>query len=63
MAFTAIGAILLLALGAGAALAALPRTYHVQTIKNPVLETDLATATEGRFGVAMVNAGDLNGDG
>jgi len=54
---------LVLALGVSAAHAALPRTYQVQTIKNPVLETDLATATEGRFGVAMLNAGDLNGDG
>jgi hypothetical protein len=62
-AFALIGALVMLALGPGAALAALPRTYQVQTIKNPVLETDIATAAEGRFGVAMVNAGDLNGDG
>ncbi|MDQ6750353.1 MAG: hypothetical protein M3Z33_06345 [Actinomycetota bacterium] len=46
---------------ASPALAALPRTYQVQTIKAPNL--DSASAVEGHFGVALVNAGDVNGDG
>ena len=56
---------LILVVGAGAAVAAsgLPRTYQVQTVRNPLAETDPGTATEGRFGVAMLNAGDLNADG
>ena len=45
------------------AMAALPRTYQVLTVRNPLVDTETATATEGRFGVAMLNAGDLNADG
>jgi hypothetical protein len=46
---------------AAVASAALPRTYQVQTVKAPNL--DAASAVEGHFGVALVNAGDVNGDG
>src|SRR5262245_2091061 len=45
------------------ALAALPRTYQVLTVRNPLVDSDTATATEGRFGVALLNSGDLNADG
>ena len=45
------------------AMAALPRTYQVLTVRNPLVDSETATATEGRFGVAMLNAGDLNADG
>jgi hypothetical protein len=54
--------IALVAFGAPA-MAALPRTYDVLTVKNPLVDSETATATEGRFGVAMLNAGDLNADG
>jgi hypothetical protein len=64
MAFATIGAMLVLALGAGAALAALPRTYQIQTVRNPLVTGGTPTAAiEGRFGVALVNAGDVNADG
>src|SRR5919202_3473935 len=59
----ALRAILLLALAVGAlasasnAFAALPRTYQPQTVDPPT------PTVEGRFGVALVNAGDVNGDG
>jgi hypothetical protein len=46
---------------AASATAALPRTYQVQTVKAPNL--DAPSAAEGRFGVALVNAGDVNADG
>src|SRR5207247_5193087 len=46
---------------AAPARAALPRTYQVQTIRAPNL--DAPAAVEGHFGVALVNAGDVNGDG
>ena len=64
-AFVSAGAVMLLMmLGAGAALAALPRTYQVQTVRNPFVTSGTPTAaTEGRFGVALVNSGDVNGDG
>lgn len=57
MAFATIGAMLVLALGAGAALAALPRTYQAQRVDNPT------PAINDRFGDGLVNAGDVNGDG
>jgi hypothetical protein len=46
-----------LALGAAPALADLPRTYQVQRIDSP------SPTIGGNFGIAMVNAGDVNGDG
>jgi hypothetical protein len=57
MAFAAIGAMLLLALGAGVALAALPRTYTFTPIDNPTPQVS------ERFGDGLVNGGDVNGDG
>lgn len=57
MAFTAIGAILLLALGASVALAALPRTYQVQRVDSPT------PVQNGNFGTSLANVGDINGDG
>jgi hypothetical protein len=41
----------------GAAFAALPRTYQVQAIDRP------APGANGNFGLALVNTGDVNGDG
>jgi hypothetical protein len=55
-------ALLLLVMASGAA-AALPRTYTVQTVQNPEFAIAPANAIQGRFGVAFINAGDLNGDG
>src|SRR5262245_41038954 len=55
--------VVVLLAGASAAVAALPRSYEVLTVRNPLVDTETATATEGRFGVAMLNAGDLNADG
>jgi hypothetical protein len=54
-----LGALSLLALTAVPALAAkvLPRTYQVQSVDTPT------PATNANFGLAFVNAGDLNGDG
>jgi hypothetical protein len=59
---TAVG-LAALSLGVAPAGAALPRTYQVTTVPNPLVNTNTPAATAGRFGVALVNAGDLNGDG
>src|SRR3954447_6266154 len=50
-------ALALFLIGTATALAALPRTYQVQTVPSP------QPTAAARFGVALVNAGDENGDG
>ena len=57
-----LSALFLLAIASSAS-AALPRTYQVQTVQNPEFASNPANAIQGRFGVAFVNAGDLNNDG
>ncbi|MFP5363283.1 MAG: integrin alpha [Thermoleophilia bacterium] len=47
----------LLALGAGSASAALPRTYDLQRVDSP------APSTNGNFGRALAVVGDVNADG
>src|SRR3954447_22659852 len=46
-----------LAVGAGTAGAALPRTYTVQRVDTPT------PAVNANFGIGFVNSGDVNGDG
>src|SRR3954451_22457721 len=50
-------ALALFLIGTATALAALPRTYQVQAVPSP------QPTAAARFGVALVNAGDENGDG
>jgi hypothetical protein len=53
----ALGVFVLAMLVAAPALGALPRTYQVKRVDSPSPETD------GRFGLGLVNVGDVNGDG
>src|SRR3954451_6549254 len=50
-------ALALFLIGTATALAALPRTYQVRAVPSP------QPTAAARFGVALVNAGDENGDG